>query len=736
MTRVAILGAGIAGLCTGWILKRAGIDFIVFEQQSYPGGLARSFQWQGFNCDFAAHRLFSANEEVLQQLLSLVPMGRHVRRSRIYLQGHWMRDPLDVLELAANIPLVSQLKLIFSFWLRPKNVSEDSFENFVLKRYGDALYRTFFKPYTEKLFGIPGVDISVLWARQKVRLANPLDKITENSKTKFSYFYYPIHQGYGAIANKLYEEIKDQVNLNARVLAITHEEGKLTSLSYQAGSSAEEIPVDYVVSTLPMSITGKMLGHKLDLKYQKVDAVYLSINRPLVSDYHWVYFIDEDICVNRMVEFKNMSAVDTPSESTVLCAEVTQEHEDVAEKVVSDLVRIGLIQREEVLATKVVRENYAYPVYDRNYDLTLKEAEKIFKNFSNLLLVGRAAEFRHREVDDILASSMEAVNKIITLIPDWKPAPVMKSTTKEIENMVKVTAVVLTYNHYEDTKECIESLRNLLIDSINFDVILVDNGSTDGTVDQVRRDFPGVHIIENMQNLGVAAGYNVGFAYALQAGADYIFMLNNDVILAPNILIELLAVASADPQTGIVMPKMMYYGSNDVWSSGGRYRAFPPAILMTDRRKGVAELTRMIEFAPSCALLINSQAFDKVGLFDPGYFFLFDDWDFSERVRAHGFTIWYAANALLWHKVSRTTKGTNSGFYWRTFGASVVRYWRRHGRPIWFSLPLHVGYIFLREFFWHFHNVKYSGEFWRGVRDGLQKPLGVLPKSPVISYRK
>ena len=175
MTQVAVLGAGIAGLSSGWLLNQRSIDFQVYEKQAYAGGLARSFDWNGFKCDFAAHRLFTTDENVLHELLKLVPMGRHIRRSKIYLRGHWLRDPLDVLELGTHLSFKEKATVLKTYFFRPRNAPEISFEQFVLRRYGLGLYNYFFKPYTEKLFGIPGDEISVLWARQKVRLANPLD---------------------------------------------------------------------------------------------------------------------------------------------------------------------------------------------------------------------------------------------------------------------------------------------------------------------------------------------------------------------------------------------------------------------------------------------------------------------------------------------------------------------------------------------------------------------------------
>jgi GT2 family glycosyltransferase len=194
---------------------------------------------------------------------------------------------------------------------------------------------------------------------------------------------------------------------------------------------------------------------------------------------------------------------------------------------------------------------------------------------------------------------------------------------------------------------------------------------------------------------------------------------------------ELVNVAESDQETGIVMPKVLYYGSDDeVWSSGGKYRAFPPAILMTDKDETAADTMRMIEYAPTCGLLVHRRAFERAGLFDPGFLFLFDDWDFSERVRAHGLKIWYTPNAFLWHKVSRSTKGPTSPLYWRTTASSSVRFYRRHGRPVWLSVPIHLGYIIAREIIWK-RNWAYWPYFWEGLVEGLQKPLGPYPTTDI-----
>jgi len=726
MAHITILGAGVAGLSSGWLLKQAGIGFTILEKQNVAGGLARSFEWHGFSCDFAAHRLFTSDENVLKQLLNLVPMGRQVRRSRIYLRGHWMRDPLDVVELAQKLGMNERLSILWSYAFRSRRLEEVNFENFVLSRYGSKLYEYFFKPYTEKLFGIPGQEISISWARQKVRLASPFDHIRENTKTKFQYFYYPVRGGYGAIVDRLYDEIKENVILGSAVMGFKLNGDRVQSVEYRMGDQAYELESQAVISTLPLPISTRMLGHPLQFKFKKVEAVYLLVNKPQVSDYHWTYFIDSDIAINRLVEFKNMSPVDKPAEVTVLCAEVTQDLDDPTGKVMDDLHRVGLVNREDVLDTHLIREEFAYPVYTRDFDEQLKEAGKVLSSATNLHVLGRAAEFQHREVDDLFDAASILIRKISAEIQfTARPVPAEVSMAEET-TAENVYAVILTYNHYEDTRECLSSL--LASNNHDFQVLVVDNGSTDGTPDKVRQEFPSVQVIENNENLGVPAGFNVGFRHALQNGAGYILMLNNDTILKPDMLNILLDQARSDPQAGILMPRVLYHGSEtEVWSSGGRYRRFPPAILMTEGRKKQLETSvRLIEYAPSCGLLIHRRAFERAGLFDPGYFFFYDDWDFSERVRAHGLNIWYMNDAVLWHKVSRTTQGPRSSLFWYTMGASMARYYRRHGRPVWLSSAAHIGYFIFREFVWK-RNVRFWPDYRRGLLEGMRRPLGSIP---------
>jgi hypothetical protein len=474
------------------------------------------------------------------------------------------------------------------------------------------------------------------------------------------------------------------------------------------------------------------MGQQFDLTYQGVDFVYLLINRPLVSDNHWFYFMDQDYAINRLIEFKNLSAIDQPPQQSVLCAEVTGQHGNVEQKVVEDVTRCGLVRPNEIIDTMLHREKFGYAVYDLDYAGRLALAREQLERFHNLHLLGRSAEFEHLEIDDIYAHALTLVNRLAPplLAPTVAHAAGLRTggtAVQETPREPMVFVVVLTYNHYQDTKECLESLQKIMYPTMT--VVAVDNGSSDDTPNKVRAEFPDVQVIETGRNLGVPWGYNVGFGHALRAGADYVLMLNNDTVVASDMLDHLVQAGETDPEAGILVPKVLYYDDPEVlWSAGGRYRAFPPAHVSVgqDRPSEAFDQPFQLEYALSCGLLIHRRAFEKVGLFDPGYFFFFDDWDFSHRVRTHGLHITLVPGAKMWHKVSRSTREpSKQELFWRVWGESSTRYYRRHGRPVWVSLPVHVGYLMARELVKG--NGRHLKHFWSGVREGLSKPLGPFP---------
>jgi len=705
---IVILGAGVSGLSIAYFLKQQGIPSLVLEKNSYCGGLARSFYWNGFWCDFSAHRFYAHSREVLNRVRNITSLIEHQRRSRIFFNQRWLRDPIDIFELITHLPVSDSMRIVIDYVRRDRNLSDDSFEHYVLKRYGRTLYDRFFRSYTERLFSTPGHKIAVEWAIWKVRLASPFDRIRPSTRTKFRTFYYPLSGGYGAIANNLYHNIRDQVILNAQVTSLVRvDNDQIKGVTYRTNGEEHTIWADQIISTLPLTINARLFGLDLNVSYQKVDAVYLLLNRPRMTENHWVYFMDEESTINRVVEFKNMSEYHTPPNTTVICAEVTREVSDPIKSVIDDLVRSRLINSTEVLDAKVVSEPFAYPRYTCGYTDETRRFTEVLKNHPNFWIIGRAAQFTHYEVDDLIEHSYQLVQKIT----QSQPYIIHSDRSKP-----SVWIVVLALNNYEDTAECLESLR--LLDYPSYSIVLVDNGSTDHTPELVRTQFPEVKVIENGQNLGVAAGYNVGIRYALDNGAEYVFIINNDTIVDPKIL-QYLVDAAYEPGAGILMPVIYYYhDQQSVWSAGAKYRSFPPAIVMEKR---IYERNTDIEYAISCGFLVKRHTFEQVGLFDESFHFLWDDLEFSQRARSAGIRIIQVPNARMWHKVSRTTN-PSSELFWQTHGESGVIFFRRHKNA--FKLPsfVYLGYFALREFAIK-RRWRSLSSFLRGVNNGLKKRL-------------
>ena len=409
--RIIILGGGISGLSVAWLLKQRGIHSTVIETQDHIGGLARSFNWHGIDCDIAPHRLFTHNQKVLELILRLVPMHQHRRKSCIFIRGKTIKDPIDPIELCLKFRSKAP-KLIGGFLFKPK-LEETSFANLALNRYGQGLYDLFFEPYTQKLLGVSAKEISPEWGRQKLRSSGFSQWFKRNSKTYFNSFYYPITGGYGTIAKRMAEEFVDSILMNIRVTGLDFDENRITTVTIHQNGKEDIIECDQLISTLPATTLANMLGEKIDFQYNSISLVYLNINRSQVMPYHWAYFADESIVINRMAEFKNFAQSSMATDNTVLCAEVTTHSDSPSEEVISALVSYGLIKREEIKDILVLEETYGYPIYMKGFDAQRAEAQKLFGQFQNLYTVGRNAEFRHIDVDEDLESAISCVEKII-----------------------------------------------------------------------------------------------------------------------------------------------------------------------------------------------------------------------------------------------------------------------------------------------------------------------------------
>jgi len=294
----------------------------------------------------------------------------------------------------------------------------------------------------------------------------------------------------------------------------------------------------------------------------------------------------------------------------------------------------------------------------------------------------------------------------------------------------RVVALVLSYQGREVTLEALPSLTAQDYSSV--DVVVVDNGSTDGTREAVESAYPDVRVLRRETNEGPAAGVNHGLSWAWDAGYDYLLVLNNDIEAGPEMVSELVAAAEADPTVGVVGPKTYYYWEREkIWSAGGilRYRES----VTTERGEGEVDCGQYdqdqeVSYVNGCAMLIRRATLEVAGLWDPVYFLSVEDADFCRRVQAAGYRCWYAHRATLWHRVSSATGGYSPG---RTFhtGRSTAIYLRRWASTWerWQSYAFVAATLpiaFLRELPRRNQGavVAKAKGFWEGLRVELPSP--------------
>lgn len=221
----------------------------------------------------------------------------------------------------------------------------------------------------------------------------------------------------------------------------------------------------------------------------------------------------------------------------------------------------------------------------------------------------------------------------------------------------KVHIIVLTWNQRDLIFDCLASLHHL--DYPNYSVIVVDNASCDQTANAIRTNFPGATLIENSENLGFAEGNNVGIRYALEHGAEYVMLLNDDTLVDAPMLAELIAVAGADSEIGMVGPAIYYQNRPEViWSAGNRidWRTGALERVHADERIDSDLAPFIVDYLTGCALCMKSTAIKKIGVLDPRYFIYYEETDWCTRARAAGYRAVVVPRSRIWHKVSATIK--------------------------------------------------------------------------------
>ncbi len=300
----------------------------------------------------------------------------------------------------------------------------------------------------------------------------------------------------------------------------------------------------------------------------------------------------------------------------------------------------------------------------------------------------------------------------------------------------RVSIIILNWNGLQDTIECLESLTKITYP--DYEVIVVDNGSKGNDAQVLEEKFGvSVHLIQNDKNYGYTGGNNIGIRCALaNSSPQYLLILNNDTIVAPDFLDQMINFAESDASIGIAGPKVYYYDlPSRIQGIGGKVNMWTGQVSLIGVKEtdtGQYDRQREVDYVFGCCLLIKKKVIQKVGLFDESYFCYWDETDYCFRAREAGYRVICIPEAKIWHKApiklkvwEKTPKhGRASGLSYYYMARNNFKFMRKHGTKRQYRSFL---LCFLGYQFWfmtavcllYHRNMGRLFGFYRGVKDGL-----------------
>lgn len=257
-----------------------------------------------------------------------------------------------------------------------------------------------------------------------------------------------------------------------------------------------------------------------------------------------------------------------------------------------------------------------------------------------------------------------------------------------MKSFPKVFIVILNYNGKEIIRRCLSSV--FKVEYSNFEVVVVDNCSTDGSFELAKTHFGKASFIRNQANLGFSAGNNIGIRFALERRADYVLLLNNDTEVEKEFLLKLVEASESESRIGVAGPVVFDANSREVWFSGGvidwwRMKAVHCRDIDTAEQKES-------QFISGCSMLIKAEVFKKIGLLDERFFLYWEDVDFSLRSRMKGYKNVVVRSSWIYH-FEKSEQVREQKVYWLVL--SGLLFFRKH--TPWFFKPWIIFYLTLRK---------------------------------------
>jgi protoporphyrinogen oxidase len=448
--RVVVLGAGPAGISAAWRLTKLGYPVTVLERDGAVGGMGRTITVGDYAVDFGPHTFHIRETPESKDILKTITpfFGENpltlTRGTRVLLRGKEYVYPLEMLQVLFGVSPLLSFRILFDYSVATLQSvfapakSEDSFEEWGVRNLGRTLYDLCFGIYSERVWGLPTSQISSKQAQRvaKLNLKNIILRtlgIKADPATYFTKYFYP-RQGISQLYEGMAAEITaagNQVCLNSPAVRVERTGDRASRVVYRTAAGDQSIACEILLSTLPLPALVNMMSpalpqpvidHAAKLRYRSLKLIYIALKRPQLTDYHWVYLLDEQFRVNRMSEQKNVSPEMVPKDRTVLCIELSlwqdeplwkASNEEIYRLALGDLMKMGYgVTESEVDMYYVTDIPTAYPVYELNFEDHLIPVLEGVHQVRNLMTLGRHGLFLNNSMDDNVGLGFQIADHI------------------------------------------------------------------------------------------------------------------------------------------------------------------------------------------------------------------------------------------------------------------------------------------------------------------------------------
>ena len=444
--RLAVLGAGPAGIAAAFALSRAGKgDVSLYERAPVAGGNSASFDVAGVRCDYGSHRFHpAAGEDIIADVKALLgpDLLLRPRHGRIRLGGRWIHFPLKPADAMLKLPPSFVASLFKDSAVKPfaAKSADRTFSDVLRSGLGPTISKNFYFPYVRKLWGLDPDELAVTLAHRRVssgsvgkiiaKMARMLPGLRSETGGRF---YYP-RKGFGQIGAAMLAkavELGTDLHLGSDITAIRHDGKRVTGFEVANGASGTRtVDTDLVMSTLPLTTLVRLMQpaapqNVVDaaraIRFRGMILIYLVLATDRFTEYDAHYLPELSIPISRMSEPKNYNATGEPRGRTVLCAELpcdadekwwSMSDEELGKLYCEWLASLGLPVKVEVLGCETRRLSHAYPVYDIGYEPRFNVIDEWLSGLDGLLVFGRQGLFAHDNTHHAFAMAYGAADVV------------------------------------------------------------------------------------------------------------------------------------------------------------------------------------------------------------------------------------------------------------------------------------------------------------------------------------